>query len=269
MHRIRDGVEALYAREGGELVPTVYAQGPWNPEHQHGGAVSGALAAAIEACATPVPMRVTRVVFDLMNAVPLRPLRPTVRVVKSGKRIQLVDAALLEGERPVARASALFVRVDPSLALEVGPRGAPLATRPDDVVGIPSVARRAAGFHLPGFLRAVEFRRVGDVRLGETLHGWSRLNLPVVAGEPTSPFVRLATLADFTSGLANAIDFSRFASINPDVTLHIERLPDSDWIGFESETHLMPDGTGQSHATLHDLDGPVARCHTSLYVAPR
>ena len=34
-------------------------------------------------------------------------------------------------------------------------------------------------------------------------------------------------------------------------------------------TSITPDGIGASRGTLHDLRGPVARAHTSLYVTAR
>lgn len=264
--------DALFQRDGDWLVPSELTQGPWNPEHQHGGAVCAALAWLLEREPTPVPMRVVRVSFDLMQAAPLRPLRGEVRVARAGRRVQLADATLLEGERPVARASALRVRVDESLALgrdELGIARPPLDSKPDDFA--PIVApRRFGNAYVPGYIRAVELRRSADERRnGETGMGWTRLRCRVVAGEDPSPLLRLAAQADFVSGIANGLDFMRFVSINPDVTLHVERPPESDWIGIEAVTSVTGDGIGHSHGTLYDLRGPVATADTSLYVAPR
>ena len=47
-----------------------------------------------------------------------------------------------------------------------------------------------------------------------------------------TPFVRLATLCDFASGTGNPIDFTRFTSINPDLSLHVLRAPRGEWIGL-------------------------------------
>ena len=41
---------------------------------------------------------VQRITFDLMRRIPLRPLVVSTRVVRAGKRTQLVDAALIDGE---------------------------------------------------------------------------------------------------------------------------------------------------------------------------
>jgi hypothetical protein len=120
----------------------------------------------------------------------------------------------------------------------------------------------------PGYIHALDFLR-GD---GEPDgHGartlWVRFRVPMVAGEETSPLVQLAGACDFTSGAANALDFSRFHSINPDVSLHIHREPRSQWIAVRGTTELRTDGTGQSEADIHDEYGRIARAMTSLLVA--
>jgi len=268
------GSEPLFHRDGTRLVPTPMTQGPWNPEHQHGGAVAAALAWALERHPTPVPMRPVRIVFDLMHPAPLRPLRPEVRVARAGRRVQLLDAVLLEGERAVARATALLLRSDPDVGLgdeARGPRSEPLASRPGGGVPPSAPAGLRSGFaYLPGFLRAVDFERAQtSPRTGEAARAWTRLRVPAVDGEPASPLVRLAAAADFTSALGVGLDFARFVAINPDVTLHIERLPGTEWIGLETGTRIAADGIGTSSGTLYDLDGPVARAHTSLYVGAR
>lgn len=268
-----DPDDALFHRDGDWLVPTALTQGPWNPEHQHGGAVCAALAWGVEREPAPVPMRAARIAFDLMHAAPIAPVRIESRVVRAGRRVQLVDVALVEGERAVARASALRVRVADDLDLDDEGRGTPvsrLTSHPDDVMPMEAPRRFGGPLYVPGFIRAVELRRTNpNPRNGEPAVGWARLCCRVVAGEDPSPLVRLSALADFVSGLANGLDFTRYVSINPDLILHVERPPESDWIAIEAVTEIAADGVGLSHGTLHDLRGPVARATTSLYVAPR
>jgi hypothetical protein len=167
-----------------------------------------------------------------------------------------------------------MLRVDPGVGLgdqARGPLRAPLESRPPEGgSSAPPFPERAGFTHPVGFLRAIEIERVrGILRTGEPAEAWTRLRVPVIEGEPTSPLMRLAAAGDFTSALAVGLDFSRFLAINPDLTLHIERWPEGDWIGIETVTNLSIDGIGTSSGNLHDLRGPVARSHTALYVAPR
>lgn len=258
--------DALFRIEGDRVFPSDLTQGPWHPEHQHGGAVSGLLARCVEACPSPVPMRTARMSIDLMRAVPIRPLEIRSRVVRAGRRIQVVDVSLEEGGTEVARVSALRIRVadrtGPSTADEIAFPYPRLNSRPGEGIGF---AGRGIG-HVPGFIRAVEYERASDPQPGEATVAWTRLRCRVVEGETPSPQVRLATLADFTSGTGSTLDYTRWACINADLSIHFEREPESEWIAIQAQTVLGRDGAGQSIAVLYDLVGPVARSQTSLLV---
>ena len=58
----------------------------------------------------------------------------------------------------------------------------------------------------------------------------------LVEGTPMSPFVHVATGADFASPFANAGD-QGLGYINSDVTLYLHRLPVTRWIGFDVVNH--------------------------------
>ncbi|MEE2679418.1 MAG: thioesterase family protein [Myxococcota bacterium] len=258
---------AVFLRDGDRIVPTELSQGPWNPQAQHGGAVAGLLMHLVEACEAPVPMRVARLSVDMLREVPLRPLGTRTRVVRTGKRIQLVDAVLHDGDAEVARATARQVRTERVAGLERWVSApVPLGVPPE---GHPPPEFRK-GWRLPGYVRAMDFVRPGGPpSLGEVGVIWSRLRVPFLAGEETSPLVRLAAAADFASGAGSPLDFERFVSINPDLTIHVEREPRGEWVGVAGQTELAVDGTGQSIGDLYDLEGRTGRAQASLYVAPR
>ncbi|MFO1537577.1 MAG: acyl-CoA thioesterase domain-containing protein, partial [Actinomycetota bacterium] len=106
--------DALFVRAGDAYVATHLTQGPWNPAHQHGGPVSALLAHLVERTPTLVPMRCGRLTVDLMRAVPVGRLTGVTRVVREGKRVQVVEASLGHDGIEVARASALRIRVGES-----------------------------------------------------------------------------------------------------------------------------------------------------------
>jgi len=259
--------DAVFLLDGDWIVPTPLAQGPWSPEAQHGGAVAGLLTRAVESCDTPVPMRVARISIDMLGEVPLRALRATARVVRTGKRIQLVDAALVEGDREVARATALLVRTEVVAGLERWvSEPVPLGVLPEGHAPL----EFGKGWPAPGYVRAMDFVWPGGAPVpGEVGVIWSRLRVPFVAGEEPSPLVRLTAGADFASGAGSALDFERFVSINPDLTVHIDREPAGEWVGVAGRTEFGADGIGQSSADVYDLRGRVGRALASLYVAPR
>ena len=256
-----DGHDEIFAA-------TPYAGGPWSPDAQHGGAVCGLLGRALERIPTPVPMRIARVTFELMRPVPLTPLRVRTDVVRTGKRTPLAQASLHDGDTEVARATALSLRTTEGLGLEAGPNVAPDEPLPfAPGRGLPPTIRVE---HLPGYLRAIDFVRADgepDGKRASTV--WFRMRVPLVEGEAPTPFVRLASACDFTSGVANALDFGRHVSINPDVTLYVERVPRSDWIGVRGSTRVNADGTGFSQAEIYDAKGRIATAATALFVDVR
>ncbi len=258
-----DGIFQL--REDGLLEPTRLAQGPWNPNHLHGGAIAGALGRAIESAASPVPMRVTRLAIDLTRAVPMEPLGVEVRVTRAGKRIQRLEAVLAHGEQEVARAHALRIRVDADQAVAEAPPEESVPARGGAVQRLAEVDHPM----IPGFIRAVDYERSDTPAAGRPTVAWARLRCRLVEGEDASPFVRLATLCDFASGTGNPLDFTQWTSINPDLTLHVSRLPRSEWIAVKAWTQLEADGIGQSNAILFDEEGVVGRAMTSLLVQRR
>jgi hypothetical protein len=256
---------AIFRREGDRLIPQLLAQGPWNPSHMHGGPICGVLARAIEACASPGPMRVVRMTVEMTRAVPMEPFGVHAAVARAGSRIQQIDARIEAGGRVLARASVLRMRVGAPDAEAALPAREPVPDRPGQPVSVPQSAMP----FVPGFVRAVDFVRARVPARGGDGVIWSRMRVPLVEGEALTPFVRLATLCDFASGAGNALDFTRFTSINPDLSLHVLREPRGEWIGIAARSEIEADGVGQSHATLFDAEGPVARALVSLLVERR
>ena len=250
--------EALFVPDGDDAyVATHLTQGPWNPEHQHGGPVSALLAHVVEQVPTLVPMRCGRLTIDLMRTVPVARLETTARIVREGKRVQLVEAALVHEGVEVARASALRVRTADSAAALTHPRR-PDESPPPPPTGIEESVLAKAGLPVPGFLLALDMHRVtGGLGQGAPACTWFRLKHPVVADVETTPFVRLAALADFTSGTANYLPIDRWSSINADISINMLREPVGDWIAVDAVAHVAGDGIGHSRATLYDATGMV------------
>ena len=257
----------------GHFQPSALAGGPWDPKHQHGGAVSGLLAHCLDRLPAPVPMRITRLTIEMFRGVPLSPLRVETRALRAGRRIQSLEANLFDGETQVARATALRMRRDEALA-EVAsnaPLAAEVARRPDKVLSLETAKRFEDGaIPIPGFVRSVELSSFQtSVREGMPATVWARLLCRVVEGEDPSPTVRLATLVDFASGTGSPLDYTRWTSINPDLTIHVLREPRTDWIAIHGATHFADDGIGQSSATIYDEEGLVARVQACLLLERR
>jgi hypothetical protein len=260
---------ALYERDGDVFVPTDLTRGGWSDDTQHGGPPAGLLANAIEQVPTPVPMLVTRYTIDLFRPVPLAPLRVETRVRRGGLRVQVVEAVLRAGDLELGLASALRLRVG-DFDLPVG------HVHPWVDPGDPEMidALRWNGYGDRSIRRfhydAIEIRSVDD-SFASTRPGlsWFRLLVPVIAGEETTPFVRLATLSDLANGNASALDPSEWVFINPDITLYCHRALEGEWVGMHSAALHHPAGVGLTDTWLFDRKGGLGRINQSQLIEPR
>ncbi len=268
--RPEDGLFRALPEEG-HFQPSSLTGGPWDPKFQHGGAVSGLLARELDRVPAPVPMRITRLTVEMFRGVPLTPLRVEVRVVRAGKRIQGLEANLFDGATQVARATALRMRRGDDLSeLASETPIDPGLGRPPEA-GSSRLSRRFAegSIMVPGFVRAVDIVVDPPAIAGVPGNAWTRLLCRVVEGEDPSPTVRLATLVDFASGTGSALDYTRYTSINPDLSIHVLREPRTDWLGLRGVTQFSDDGVGQSSAAIYDEEGLVARVQACLLLDRR
>lgn len=264
----RTGTETRDDAETLEITCTPWAGGPWNPDHQHGGAVSALVAYAVDRMPSPVPMRVARFSLDMFRGVPLTPLRVETRVTRGGRRIQGLETTIFDGDTPVTRATALRVRTTDELAELEASRtsepgiGAPPAT-------VPEFEMRSGLAQIPPFVQACDLVPGRAAACGEPSITWARLRCRVVAGEDTRAVVRLAAVVDFASGTGNVMDYTKYSAINPDLSTHVLRAPRSDWIGMRGVTSRSADGIGQSTASIHDAEGPIGRVNATLLLDRR
>ncbi len=84
-----------------------------------------------------------------------------------------------------------------------------------------------------------------------------------------SALVRLVATADFGNGISAELPFDKYLFINADLTVHLWRAPQGEWIGLDAKTVLMDGGVGTAESVLHDADGPVGRAVQTLVVQPR
>ena len=91
----------------------------------------------------------------------------------------------------------------------------------------------------------------------------------MVEGHPTSPFVRLAAIADMASMAAQYLKPDAWTTINADLTVSAFRDPVGDWVGLRGLHKNNGDGIGLSDAVLYDLGGRVGRATASILIEPR
>ena len=257
-----DTTEALFVAEPGGFRPTAFALGPWTPGHLHGGPVVGLIAREAQRCEPDERLRIARLTVELIRPVGLSPISLAARLIRPGRKVQLVEVICRQDGIEVALGRALRIRTAdmdlPKAALHAElPFAPPESGVPMESNGLPRT------FHSEGAeLRFVEgaFESPGPATV------WVRLRVPVLASEYPSPLERVATAADFGNGVSSPLSHGDWLFINPDLTIHVSRLPVGEWVGLESRTLAEPQGIGISESRLWDEQGPIGRSIQSLLI---
>lgn len=248
----------------GRYEATEHTAGPWDPRHQHGGPPAALLARAIEATRPRAGHRIARIALDILGPLPLGEIEVAAHLIRPGRSVELLTAELTSRGRPVMRATAWRVLVAPP---EVPP-SVPTAAAT-------SLPTEGGELDLPpqwrsGYLKAIEWRVVeGNLLQPGPSAAWTRMRMPLVAGDAVSAVQRTLVVADSGSGLGNVLDIGSWLFINPDLTVHFTRQPRGEWIRLDAVTTVAPGGTGLARSTLADADGVVAYGAQTLFVTPR
>jgi len=258
--------DAIFHLDGDRVVPTELARGPWSPDAQHGGAPAALLARAVERCDPGPADFVARMTIELLRPVPLAPMTMRARTVRPGKKVQLIEASLFDGDEvEVVRATALRLRTA-DLALPV-PEPAPLDIPTPDASPAFQI-RFDPDVELPlGFWKTVELRQArGSWTESGAATVWFRLQVPVVAGEAPTPFQRVAAAADFGNGISAALERGKYLFINPDLTIYLHRLPVGEWVALDARTYAEAEGIGVAESALYDERGRIGRSAQALLI---
>ena len=250
---------------GGRVSSTAATMGPWSADAQHAGPPSALLARAIEQCEPHPDQRLARLTVDILGPVPVAELVVSARVVRSGRRVTLVEAALGAGDRTVLTARGWRVaRPGPPAPPALGP---PLEA--PDPTTLPS-GLHWPGAELEGYLSAVEWRFAsGAFAAPGPARVWARPRLPLVAGEPTSPFCGVTLVADSGSGVSSVLSPEEWLFMNVDLTVVLHRAPDGPWVFMDAVTTTDPGGVGVARTVLGDGRGPVGLAVQTLVVFHR
>jgi hypothetical protein len=262
--------ESIFIAEGECFLPTAHARGPWDPRALHGGAPAALITAAFERIEPGAELRIGRLSFELLRPIPMAPLTLVTRIVRPGRRVQELAAELLAGDELIVRAGALRVQpvagdaaeqaasVSADAAMQPPSSGKPIRFALDQSSDEPSFAASAT-----------EMRWLSDPRALGPGRVWMRLRHPLLPGEQLTPLARLAATADFCNGVSAALPFERFVFINADLTIHLQRLPQGEWIGLDALTRMHSGGPALAEGILHDEHGPLGRAFQTLVVQAR
>ena len=210
--------------------------------------------------------------LEILRPVPIAPLTVSAEVVRPGRTVELLSASLSDGDGEVIRASAWRIaaagvelpgRVGerPTTHEQIHPAG-PQEAREEEF--FPTGQR--LGYHrcdgVPIRQRPFPRSRAGD-RLDATARWrWSR-------GRSRRHCRGSWSRADSGNGVSAALDWTRYLFVNVDLSVHLHRMPVSDWVCLDAVTVPEPTGIGIADAALRDERGPIGRALQTLVVRER
>ena len=265
--------DSFYEQDGDRFVATEATRGPWDAGAQHAGPPAALIAREIEnlgggrtAGGQGSPAQVARMTYEILRSVPIAPVRVKAEVIRPGRRVELVAATLSdESGEPLIRAQGWRLRTE-QVEFEQPPGF------PDPPPG-PDHAEPGEFFETGqdvGYHTAMDYRFVaGAFTDPGPATVWMRLKVPLLAGEETTPLQRVLVAADAGNGVGAALDWRRYLFINVDLSVHLHRMPEGEWICLDTVTLPEANGIGLADTRLFDERGSIGRAVQSLLVADR
>jgi hypothetical protein len=244
--------------------PTEHVGGAWNPDELHIAPVLGLLAHLVEAdhaARRPeAPLVIARASYDILGVIPMDVFEISVRVVRPGRTIELVEAMLSQAGRPAVALRAWMLQQNDTAAMQ----GSPLP----HMALIESFAPWSAGdVWAGGAIRSIDARReaagTGRARC------WIRPQHSLLEGETVSARARMLGMLDFANGIATRVPPEAAFYPNVDLTASIFREPAGDWFGLDTSVSFGDEGIGLTESVVSDASGPLGTSSQTLTVRPR
>ena len=263
-----EATSAFVALGNNAFRATPLTRGPWDPRHQHAGPPIALVCGVIERAAAEHGLtHLARLTANLIRPVPIADLSVELTPDYIGRSVGHFSARLVADGKEVARFTAA-VHNQTEIDFPAGLPGHPLPQllpAPDDAppVHFPFDAKDV------GYFKLMAMRLAGGGFFTAPSRTWFRLRYPLIDGETPSAAQRVAVAADSGNGISAVLDLRHWLFMNTDLSLHLLRQPQGEWIALDARTLLGPDGNGVAESALYDTHGLVGRATQSLVVRAR
>ena len=250
----------MFSREGQTFLPAAVTRGYWTEDSIDGRAIVSLLGHEIERRHGRDDLVPTRLTVDMHRLARRDAMEIVTTVIRDGARLRLVEARLMIADREYARATCQFLRPAEPPPGKVWPGIPPWnVPAPDALETLPdNHGRRLADWRVI----AGAMREYGPRQL------WIRTTSTIVADEPLTPFTRAAAVADVTSPWVHGSD-AGIGYINSDITMQLHRLPQGEWVGFETVLQDASHGLAVGSCRLYDEAGSVGLVITTALANTR
>jgi len=241
---------AFYERIDGETFTATRAtSSPWDDRLQHGGPPTALIARVVRDTFPRDDVRIARVASEFLGPIPIGVMRVKTRIVRPGKRIEMVEGTLECNGRDVVSARIWRIAVQPEGSVPPG------VTPPDPVPALPAAADVPGWLRSFGYAQAIEWRNVYGGGVPGPAAIWARPLVPLIAGAPHQPIDSAILFADSANGVSGELPMGEWLFVPPSLSLAFERYPRGEWVLLEARTTLASDGLGITSLRLADTGG--------------
>jgi Acyl-CoA thioesterase C-terminal domain/Acyl-CoA thioesterase N-terminal domain len=257
---------AFYEPAGDGYLATELTRGPWDPGAQHAGPPCALIGREVERLQGSADFEVGRITFEILGPVPIGPVQVEAQLLRPGRSVQMIEASLSGEDGELMRARGWLLRARP---VEMPPE---VGSTPPPPPG-PEPGSRWEFFPTGqevGYHTAVEgsFVRGAFLQPGPAT-AWLRMGCALVEGEEPTPLQRALVAADVGNGISAVLDWRRYLFINVDLSVHLERMPEGEWVCVEAVTLPQENGRGTAESVLYDQRGRIGRAVQTLLVTER
>lgn len=260
--------DAFYLPTGMDTFESTSATAsPWDLRMQHGGPPAALLARAIERVRPDETMAIARITVEMLGSIPQGQIRTEASVLRPGRRVEMIEARLFANDTLAVTAQAWRIRQDTGATADMA------GTQPDlpAIPEAPTQTRFFAGVPEDwGYGRAIDWRFVtGGYDANGPAEVWTRVRIPLVAGERTGAVSQMLIVADSTNGVSGELPMAEWLFIPPTVNLTVQRPAASEWMLLDARSTIGPNGVGLAQAQMYDEQGFIGVVAQPLLVARR
>lgn len=239
------------------------ARGPWSADACHAGPVTGLIVRALEQTVTD--KQLVRITTDYLRPIPMSGFRIDAQVTRNGRAASTAIATLTDTSgKTCATATSLHLVRSTFEGLPTPRIESP--SRANSTPGIFAVEKAHHDLSFFGKWIDVAYPPGESNAPGPTTL-WMKTP-PLLFDETPSPFQSICPLADCGNGISRNSELTDATFVNPDLTIVLHRLPESEWLASSAISHWEPTGIGLSQATLFDEKGPVGTASQTLLIQP-
>jgi len=251
---------ALFRAHGTQILPMPVAASPWMPDTVSGAAIGPLIAALSEDLPCPSPMLTTRICIEFLRPVPMHGLDAVTKVVREGRKQQILRIRLSGGGKDFVQATISRIRS------EAAAPQTEIASYIPPSFG-PFISTVQSDNPLCGWL---DCHQISSNAYGPGISEiWVRYRGTVLEGRPMTPLVRAGFFADFGNGIAPIVRSEQYSYLNADISLHLARLPQGEWIHLKARTLAGGNGLAVTCTEIGDGQGQAGWSHQSLIIEPR